>query len=100
MIKVNYPVDSVKKKELEHKYLELLKGQKLKFEEEKNKLSNKALNDFFKNIDYKKILVGKIEELVDMYIRYNTLHYKNKQKIKHVFEKVLSYDQSKISVFF
>lgn len=100
MIKVNYPIGKKERREFEDTYFKLLKDQEVDFNKKINKLPNNLIN-FFNAINYKQIIVGRIDKLVQIYNQFlNLPTQQDKDDVKALFEKIFSYDQPKISRFF
>lgn len=100
MIKINYPITNEDRKKMEDAYFEMFKKQETEFNTAKASLSG-TLRTFFNTLDYRQIVLGKIEELVPIYNGYINLPTdQDKTTVNNHFKDIFSYDQSKISKFF
>lgn len=100
MIKVNYPIDKKKIAELEDSYWEIFKNKEADFKREKAALTGN-LKAFFNRVTYKQIVLGKINNLVQIYNKFvNSLTDDERGDIEEYFKDIFSYEQSDISKFF
>ncbi|MEG0899743.1 MAG: hypothetical protein RSF40_08560 [Oscillospiraceae bacterium] len=98
MIKISYPSNSVELTRLQDEYWELFKDQESVFDSMIKASPNFV--KFFNTVSYRQIVLGGIQELVDLFCKFDALPLVEKDNINKDFKYIFSYNQPVISHFF